>query len=326
MLLSTLKSKIIEAVVFRQPFFGIVKEKYFRNDMILMYHGISKEAYNVFNTRHSGVKEFESQLKILKQRFHVISLSDFFEQKFKKGKKNIAITFDDGYLNNYTNAIPLLQQYNLPATIFITGINNTAQNILWPDFVDIISHYSESKVNINGEQFIKKGNCYYSDERNLSLANIIKHYNTDYNYKLKVFEALSIIDYRKVANNEEYWKLMRDEHIVSLKNSDLISIGSHGYYHNNLGNIPLQDAINELSLSKKYLEKLLQKEVNAVAYPDGSYNEELLTAAYNMGFKIQLAADKFLADYENKYKFLKHRSGLYSTGGGNEQLFNALRQ
>uniref|UniRef100_UPI00232FEA3E polysaccharide deacetylase family protein n=1 Tax=Acinetobacter baumannii TaxID=470 RepID=UPI00232FEA3E len=130
MLVGNLKSKIIESAVFKQPLFGLVHDKYFKKDLILMYHGISKDSYNIFNTRHSGVNDFESHLKILKNNFHVISLSDFFESKFIKGKKNIAITFDDGYLNNFTNAIPLLQKYNLPATIFVTGINNTAQNIL----------------------------------------------------------------------------------------------------------------------------------------------------------------------------------------------------
>jgi peptidoglycan/xylan/chitin deacetylase (PgdA/CDA1 family) len=135
-----------------------------------------------------------------------------------------------------------------------------------------------------------------------------------------------MFSYNKDTQNEEYWKLMTDSQISTLRNSDLISIGSHGYFHNNLGNIPLVDAINELILSKKYLEKLLQKEVFSLAYPDGSYNEALLNEAYNIGFKQQLAADQFLGDYENEYPFIKNRSGLYSTGNGNEQLFNALRQ
>ncbi len=56
--------------------------------------------------------------------YHVISLSDWIKtltiQKTRQPGRSIAITFDDGYQDNYTNAMPVLQQHGFNATIFLT--------------------------------------------------------------------------------------------------------------------------------------------------------------------------------------------------------------
>jgi peptidoglycan/xylan/chitin deacetylase (PgdA/CDA1 family) len=58
----------------------------------------------------------------LVRNYHVVSLGeilDFLERKRRLPRKSVAITFDDGYLDNYVNAYPYLKKYHLPATIFI---------------------------------------------------------------------------------------------------------------------------------------------------------------------------------------------------------------
>jgi len=68
-----------------------------------------------------GVRAFEEYCRFFKQHFRVISLRDLV-QKLEWGEKlnrELAITFDDGYRDNFENAAPVLEKYSLPATFFV---------------------------------------------------------------------------------------------------------------------------------------------------------------------------------------------------------------
>lgn len=65
---------------------------------------------------------FEKQIEFLSERRNIVPVSHISEA-LKHGKslpkRACAVTFDDGWLDNYTNALPVLQSYSIPATIFL---------------------------------------------------------------------------------------------------------------------------------------------------------------------------------------------------------------
>lgn len=63
-----------------------------------------------------------------------------------------------------------------------------------------------------------------------------------------------------------------------------MSIGSHTVSHRQLGDLGTEEATNEMSLSRLYLEGLLQKPVQFIAYPKGSYNESTGAVARETGY------------------------------------------
>lgn len=63
-----------------------------------------------------------------------------------------------------------------------------------------------------------------------------------------------------------------------------MSIGSHTVSHRELGEMGVEEAANEMSLSRMYLEGLLQKPVNFIAYPKGSYNGSTGAVASEAGY------------------------------------------
>lgn len=77
---------------------------------ILMYHLVNPS--HQWSTKPN---EFEEQIKFLTSNYQVSPLKDFFNFN----KDSIAITFDDGYEDNFYYALPILKKYNCPATFFI---------------------------------------------------------------------------------------------------------------------------------------------------------------------------------------------------------------
>lgn len=94
---------------------------------ILMYHKVVKdESEGGVHGTHVTIKQFDDHMKILKSEgYEVITFKDLennkFKSRFNKGKKQIMITFDDGYEDNYTNAFPILKKYGFSAVIYLVS-------------------------------------------------------------------------------------------------------------------------------------------------------------------------------------------------------------
>lgn len=92
---------------------------------ILMYHKVNPDS----STGGLGLRvppdKFSEQMEYLdKNGYHPVSLADFVAY-VKEGRplppRPVVITFDDGYLDNYTYAFPVLKKYGFPATIFVVA-------------------------------------------------------------------------------------------------------------------------------------------------------------------------------------------------------------
>ena len=96
--------------------------------VVLCYHRVSDEYQDSLSV---GVDQFKRQMSLLKSQCDVVSLSELVKEKPGQSTKPLAVvTFDDGYLDNYKNAFPVLKDLDLPATFFIcTGIIGTEKGL-----------------------------------------------------------------------------------------------------------------------------------------------------------------------------------------------------
>lgn len=299
-------------VVFNTGLFSSSRLKNTENT-ILMYHGVDAAGGTAFNRRHTSKSNFSRHVLFLKKHCHIISLEDFFEKRFIAGKPNIALTFDDGYRNNFLYAKPILEEAKVHGTFYITGLNTSTNNILWADFLNIASALTSQLLHIEGEAFGKKNGVYHSLDTGKNLYTIIKDEKADTEYKALMMHAfVDLPDFKSDPTYEDYWKLMTDPEIALCGKSKFIEIGSHGFLHNNLGTIALAKASKEISDSKMYLENIIQKDIFSIGYPDGSYSRDVLSVSENLGFRYQTAAEGFLFDEdEGDYRILD-RKGIYS--------------
>jgi peptidoglycan/xylan/chitin deacetylase (PgdA/CDA1 family) len=263
----------------------------------IFYHGVVKtDSTNIF-PRHIAKEQFEQHMKYLSQKFNIISIDEAFylyKNDIKPDKKSITVSFDDGYLNNLTNALPIIEKYKVKTTFFISGICAEDDTyMMWSDIIAFARHFSKSNYLIIGDQkFIKYGRYdLINEDKNISIFSYIK--NLPYAER---DEVLKEIKERYLAHNMnnlplEFWKLMNRDQIKELSESEIVSIGSHGYLHYNLANITESAAKSEMEISKKILSEITGKDINLISFPDGSYNDNVKKIAIALGYDGLLAVD-----------------------------------
>ena len=257
---------------------------------VLIYHGICLADHLRYNTLFLTLKTFEKQIQLYKKHFNIISLNDFYEQRFSKDKFSVCLTFDDGFANNYKYVLPILEKYQVPASFFITSIREAGYKFLWNDLLSITHRHGPSKFKFRNEEFIRSPGGYISSSTKKFLADTLR--GELFESKASLIDLLSsFFSLEKV--HEDYWLQMSEEQIKTLADSKWVTVGSHSYYHNDLAKIPGTHLKKDIEGSKQFLENIIHKEVKAFAFPYGSYNKEAVEQVRNAGF-TQLLATEFL--------------------------------
>ncbi|MEA2402571.1 MAG: hypothetical protein QOK00_2974 [Thermoleophilaceae bacterium] len=85
--------------------------------VVLCYHSVSPSASYL----SLSPELFDAHLKWLERHCTVVALSDLVDRRRASSGPQVAITFDDGYADNHTHALPLLAARGMPATFFLTA-------------------------------------------------------------------------------------------------------------------------------------------------------------------------------------------------------------
>jgi peptidoglycan/xylan/chitin deacetylase (PgdA/CDA1 family) len=296
------------------------------NCLIVMYHGVIDDRTPVINGRHLGKSSFKRHLEYYKRNFDVVPLEQIFDI-YRNGtrlrKKCIALTFDDGYINNYSIVAPLLEEYNLPATFFIQGMSMVDSDaVTWPDVIDVLYHFKEKSIRLANDVFEvdSKRHGYYATGSGLALTEVIK--NLDPEGRSQFFLYLdSNFRYKDLLKkiDRNLWRLMSPKEVFSLSKNRLFEIGSHSYSHLCLANINESHIREELGRSKDILEEICQQDVISLAYPDGSYDEGVKRISLETGYKNLCAVDYKLHDDIADFSILP-RHGLSATTTASSNL------
>jgi peptidoglycan/xylan/chitin deacetylase (PgdA/CDA1 family) len=236
---------------------------------VLMYHRI------VNGNSASGIsyQAFEQHLKFLSKYYHVVGINEIILDK-KNGTVNpqkVALTFDDGYFDFYTQAWPLLKKYNLPASIYITTDFIDGVMWMWPDKIrELLQRTSIKQVELS-----PLGRLYLDDQF------VEKNWNTiaDYCINLAIEEREAfIIELGNLLQinlpdppSANYAGLTWLQ-LIEMKEEGL-DIGSHTLTHPLLTTVSNEKLELELIKSKQIIEEKLNIEVIGICYPNGMHND-----------------------------------------------------
>ena len=269
---------------------------WFNKDLltIFAYHSLSSQndrnGLIHFDRKSLSTAEFEAHLTMITTYGNPISLEEAITKK-NLPPHPVVLTFDDGYKNNYTGAFPILKKYDIPATIFVmTGfIDRTTY--LWSDRLEYIIETAPSE---NIEFFWEK------DRLSLELYSNtakIKSFQTIRNYLKELSESqkLSFIEKLQQFLGIEYdWSKIPEqlmpltwEQINEMKESGIISIGSHTVTHPILSQCTLEQQRYELRHSQMRIRQETGTECNLFAYPNGritDFNSETIRLLQELNY------------------------------------------
>jgi peptidoglycan/xylan/chitin deacetylase (PgdA/CDA1 family) len=255
-----------------------------------MYHGVRRGSHRI-NGRHITAEQFEKQLQYFRKTFSIVSLKTICEMKASQvvpEKHTIALTFDDGFVNNLTVALPLLEKHEIPATFFIctASISDTAY-IHPTDRIDLIRvSSSPGMVNIGGEEFFRKG-YQMVNAHNEHAYHCLNRLTFDQWLHVNKMMASQLND-RAIEPYSEVYALMNDQHVSQLNQSNVATLGSHSHYHVGYLSLSAEEAVLQLKGSKALLE-IYGKEVDAIAFPFGYYDASVIAEAKMQGYRYLIA-------------------------------------
>jgi len=330
MIIKTFARKFAFPIIVKSGISNFITKLYSQDHIVLNYHGVVKELNLAVSVNHMDTDNFEAQIKYFSRHFNVLHQDEFINSinnKKKHKRKNILITFDDGYENNYTNAFPILKKYNTPATIFPVVNLINSKTPTWYDFLDTNKSLINTSLGIENlnNNLRNTGNKDLVSKNFSDFKNKIKSLNTaqkDIVIKL-LNEVFSLGDFNPTVA-EEYWKILNTDQIIEMAKGDFITFGSHTLNHPNLDLLEQNELVDELSISKTKLSELVSKNIDSIAFPDGAYNENVKTTCYELGYKTLFSVNsRCISDTQDKQIF--QRVSISNTTTSESSILNVIQ-
>jgi FkbM family methyltransferase len=242
--------------------------------LILLYHRVADDPLDSQLLTVSP-KNFEIHLKELSENYRVIPLYELIEelQKSILTPDTVALTFDDGYLDNLLNAVPLLEKYRLHATIFVTaGMVGSDQEFWWDalERIFLTGGVLPESLEVTCQNGAKAWDLRTAQGRLKAYDELCSILRSD------SFEDIqqSVHDLYEWARLEptgrHSHRVLNQAQLQSLAKSPFIEIGSHSVTHARLSVISAEKQRWEIQESKKQLEATVRKHVRLFSYPYGT--------------------------------------------------------
>lgn len=208
---------------------------------------------------------------LLDKDYDIISLDELYtilvEQR--KVKNKIVFTFDDGYEDNLTAALPIFEKYNVPFTIYLTTSFPDRSAILWWYALEDILLNNNSIILNDGIIYccktIEKKQKVFLDVR----EKILKLEQGNFFSQLKNLFQKYEIDWLSYTHNLTLsWK-----QVVILSQHPLVTIAGHTLNHYTFNQLSASEIAYEVKEANRRIQTIINKPVEHFAYPFGSTNE-----------------------------------------------------
>ena len=259
--------------------------------LVLMYHRVLPAGDERAQIEEPGMfvtpESFRLHVNILSQYFDIIHLSEWpeFKRTYKQGtRRACAITFDDGWADNYEFAFPVLQESGIPATIFIVSDMVGTKQSFWPErlarTVTSIAQNMPARWSHPDLEWLKQSATSYGfgtlPPTQQELTELIAHAKSlpDEEVTARLDSITTELDLADVQHSPS---LLSWEQLAEMTNSGLIKAGSHTCHHIRLNKTTAAEVVDrEVIASKNLIEQQTGQKVDTFCFPNGDYSEHAL--------------------------------------------------
>ena len=212
-----------------------------------------------------NVDEFYRQMSYIKDNCNILSMDEIVDIKRKDEmwpENAVAVTFDDGFKNNYECAAPILNELNIPATFYICSGMIDSKKMFWVDKIeDCINRTKKNAIEIVLD--IPLTLSLKSKEEKIQALTKIKSFckSADIKIKERVLKDLELITgIQPKASSALNYQMMSWDELKSLNNNQLFTIGGHTLYHDIMSaHVDDENMFKDIELSIGLLEFNLNK-------------------------------------------------------------------
>jgi peptidoglycan/xylan/chitin deacetylase (PgdA/CDA1 family) len=288
--------------------------------VVLMYHRVlPREAWQR-SWSHRGIvvtpETFDRHMRFLREHFQVLSAPEFVKAlEAGEGFPPAAclVTFDDGWIDTYTEALPVLRRYGIPALVFLPSayIGTGAQ--FWQERMGSILHAIWSRARADAA-FAGSARALLARHR---LAAVLDLADRDVREGI-----IEIVRRRKTGDQGDPQEVIReltdlaggiepgspgpdrfmDWEQIRAMHRDGVDFGAHGVSHRPLTTLSLAELRDEITVVRDSLQSALGQPPATIAYPNGDCDETVLgevrRGAFSAGFStraglVGASADRF---------------------------------
>jgi peptidoglycan/xylan/chitin deacetylase (PgdA/CDA1 family) len=266
---------------------------------ILAYHRVLDDDHSTFPFDEAVIstttRTFRRQMEFVRRNFNVISfrqLADLEDEKRQWPERALIITFDDGYRDNYTNAFPILKEMGFSATIFLAVGHISQAKLFWWDFIAYCfkqTPLSSVTLPLFNSEPLSLADARARRKATDCVLDWIKEVPEEVKSKF-VATLAENLEVRLPENLATGVHLTWDE--VREMVAGGLEFGSHTMTHPILSNVQPAQLAEEISESKKIMERELEREAIAFSYPVGgrtSFNEVVKDVVKKCGFRYAVS-------------------------------------
>lgn len=261
--------------------------------IVLMYHRVIDHADPMFVG--IPVKQFEEQMKYISDRWNPVSeqqVVNFYRHGKPLPEGAVFVTFDDGYKDAYTLALPVLRKHRIPAILFVSSDPVDNNDLLWTDELSLLlKHTNRTSLDL----FIEK------ERLRLDLSSDRAKTYALFEIKSRLKRVADSIRHEtlegvrgqlgELSSEQRSGYLVSREDMQELYQAG-VCIGAHTVTHPILSQVTDDKAREEIAQSRDYLLEMGFPQIS-FCYPNGQradYNESTKSIVKECGFDLAFTA------------------------------------
>lgn len=293
-----------------RPLATAARRRFFGTAVILLYHRVASASVDSFRLSVTP-DHFAQQLEVVRTLGHPIGLRELDRALIDGSvpRRSVCITFDDGYADNLEQAKPLLERFDVTATVFVaSGYLGSERGFWWDELENALLRAenlpSSLSLTVRGStrswvlsETARRDDPVAGRELCTAVADGIE---TDlrrdaFRSLYQLLLAMPSDERQSALDDIRAWmgerprqaapRVLSAADLLDLVDGGLIEVGAHTVTHPCLPGLTSHRQREEIRESRRYLEDVLERPVTSFAYPHGAYSEETISLVKEAGFE-----------------------------------------